>query len=283
MVRTVKFFIISFVFLLILSFPVFSFGVETFQLTDYDGDRFRVTNILDPDINANGEVIWIRDDAWVRRNDVFLYDSQGNIRSLTEGLSNIPRGSLRAPKLNDLGQAVWIGDPPSSSPEIFLGSDPIFYNGQTINRLRNEPIIKNYDPLINNKGQIVWTGITGTDNINGSSYYHSEIFSYDGNSTKQLTSGKALANSYTPALSDTGYITWVTKNTPFLPIENTDIYLYHDGVTQRITNDSNFDIAPQVNSKGEVAWLTLSDSDAGINFYDGTEIKHLVVQRFRSS
>ena len=66
---------------------------------------------------------------------------------------------------------------------------------------------------------------------------------------------------------------WVTENNE--SGTETDIYLYHEGATQRITNDAYLDIAPKVNSNGELAWLTISGPEPGVNFFDGIDIMHL--------
>lgn len=268
MARTVKFFIIPFIFLLILSFPVSSFGGEIIQLTDGDGTQFRIASDLD--INANGQVIWAQNDIGRGIADVLLYDGQSNITSLTGSLSNFPLGSFVSPKLNDSGQAVWTGNPPLSPPEVF------FYDGSIINRFATSS--NTADLSINNDGQIVWTGTAGTGDFQGTPYSSNEIFSYQGGSITQLTNGGTL-RSFSPSLSKAdGYVSWITESTPLAlsgGMQYTDVYLYHDGVTQRITNDSNGGFGPQVNSKGELAWLTLSGPNPGVNFYDGTEIKRL--------
>ena len=144
------------IFMLTLGFVLFSpvsgFG-EPIQLTDYDGTNLRVSS--SPDINASGEIIWIRDDALTGNMDVMLYDGQGgNPHLLTTGETSW------SPEINDAGQAAWFGsllgdfDPASSTAKVF------FYNGSTTDHFEsnfeNGSSTQNSSVNINNSGQLVW-------------------------------------------------------------------------------------------------------------------------------
>lgn len=230
---------------------------EPLQLTNDDGTQF--LNIS-PDINANGDVIWLRQDkSGFTNSDILFHDGLG-IVSLTDSF-NGPLGlgyDFSSPKLNDSGLAVWFGTENNSFAEnVFL------YDGQTINQITSQPTGGGQSLSFNNLEQAVWTGLAGASD--------NEIFLYNGNSVTQLTDGPLSSSS--PALSNNGYVTWVTQNTA--SGGDSDIYRYFDGSVERITNDAFSDLAPKVNSNGQLAWLTASGPDAGVQFYDGTQITRL--------
>lgn len=230
---------------------------EPLQLTNDDGTQF--LNIS-PDINANGDVIWLRQDkSGFTNSDILFHDGLG-IVSLTDSF-NGPLGlgyDFSSPKLNDSGLAVWFGTENNSFAEnVFL------YDGQTINQITSQPTGGGQSLSFNNLKQAVWTGLAGASD--------NEIFLYNGNSVTQLTDGPLSSSS--PALSNSGYVTWVTQNTA--SGGDFDIYRYFDGSVERITNDAFSDLAPKVNSNGQLAWLTASGPDAGVQFYDGGQITRL--------
>ena len=250
---------LHFILIAFLLSPVIGFAAETLQLTDDSGLSFLNTM---PSVNTNGEVIWIRQDqSGAGHSDVLFYDELGTV-SLTDNFSDLDY-EFFSPQLNDFGQAVWYGNEVSGSSKENI----FYYDGLNINEITQNLPWRSEDPLINNSGKVVWAG---TMAVEGQSFLDSEIFYYDGIDLVQLTDGPLW--SLEPTISD-DFVVWTTANTE--GGGDSDIYRYHDGVTERITNDSFSDVAPKVNDSGQVAWITASGPDAGIRFYDGTDITRL--------
>ncbi|MCP4710786.1 MAG: biopolymer transporter Tol, partial [Planctomycetes bacterium] len=131
---------------------------------------------IDPQINANGQVVWCGHDGadW----EIFFYDGITVAR-----LTNNSRQDL-GPQINDSGHVVWYGN-----GEIF------FYDGTDITRLGNNSTDLN--PRINGKGHIVWQHYDGHDY---------EIFLYNGSTGARLTDNSF--DDLHPRINDSGHVVW---------------------------------------------------------------------------
>jgi hypothetical protein len=165
---------------------------------------------------------------------------------LTRQISINPLYDDVNPRINNSGQAVWIGND-ENDDEIY------FFNGVVTQRLTND----NLDvgaPEINDSGWLVWYGSDG-----GGDW---EIFLYDGTSTTQLTNN-SFYDSY-PKINANGWVTWLGTYTPFAH----QVYLYNGTEVQRITSSSYSSENVQINDNGWVVW----DRNGQVWLFDGTQI-----------
>jgi hypothetical protein len=218
------------------------------QLTDndyYDGD---------PQINDNGEVVWIGSDD--NDYEIYLYDG-----STIKQLTNNDYDDI-LPQINDNGQVVWTGLDDDDYHEIFI------YDGVTTIRLTDNDY-EDFAPQINNNGQVVWVASLG---LNANS---DEIFLYDGSTIKQLTDNESIDQG--PLINNDGQVVWKGRDDDGYWDE---IYFYDGSAIIRLTDNNYLDKNPQINDNGQVVWEAYLDPDAKSNsgeifLYDGSTVKQL--------
>lgn len=156
------------------------------------------------------------------------------------------------PQINNNGYIVWFAND-GSEDEIY------FYDGTEIIQITDNSYF-DWNPKINNIGQIVWT-------VHGISS-GSEIFFYDGTSIIRLTDNDY--DEYFPEINDNGQVVW----SGFDEFWNYDleIFLYDGTSVKNISNNDFADYNPQINDKGYVVW---SGDDGEVYLYDGTSVTKL--------
>ena len=103
-----------------------------------------------------------------------------------------------------------------------------------------------FNPNINDKGHIIWTGYDGND---------TEVFLYDGSTVTQLTENEYRDEAF--MINNSGQITWqgVVGN------EDNEIFFYDGSTIIQLTDNSYHDTNPQLSDNGIVVWTGYDGSD----------------------
>ncbi len=223
-------------------------GTGTIQLTDNANED------LLPQINNNGWVTWMACDGNHCTHEdayrIFLYDGSGTSQ-LTDNAYDCCSSKRHGPRMNNIGEVVWVehGD---TAPEIWL------YDGANTIQLSDNDY-GDYDPEINNNGQVIWRG--------------GGIWLYDGSSSEEISNTGSGHQ-----ISDNGEVVWYDYETTVG--DDTEIFLYDGATTTQLTHNNDDDTVPHINATGEVVWTgshLFFETDMGafsrdtIFLYDGTE------------
>ena len=146
-------------------------------------------------------------------------------------------------------------------------ADIFLYDGTSTTQLSNDPNIDNYQPDMNNNGDVVWTGVTPPGVTPEAPTSH--IFLYDGTSTTQLSNNPYI-NNESPQINDNGYVVWWGFDESGAAL----IFLYDGTSTTQLTTN-NFSLFPQINDNGWVVWTEFDGWDCHIFLYDGTSTTQL--------
>jgi hypothetical protein len=182
--------------------------------------------------NDNGEIVVEVKQTGPEsfKSDILLF-ADGETRAIATG----PENDL-APAMNNSTQIVWYeGLGPDSEIQFFNGeiSFPLTDNG-----------FNDASPVINEHGQVAWTGIGETDGGFGGLAYL-----FDGLET--LTLGPSIGGR--PAINDLGHVLWATSTG-----STTSGLSVYDGTTIFSVSDSarfssRLDSSP-INNRGEFVW-----------------------------
>jgi hypothetical protein len=208
---------------LIMALPgAASTSYTTTQLTD------NATNSeFLPQINITGQVVW---SGW---NGITLF-SGGTTTQLASS------GSM--PQINDSGQVVW-EDWDGSDTEICLYS-----SGTTTKLTDNDYPYNDSYPQINAVGQVIWASDAGSyDQI-----YELFLYSPDGGGQATMLTDNAYLSDYNdhmPQLNNAGEVVWLGWDG-----HDSEVYLFSDGVTTKLTDNAFDDVCVQINNLGQVVW-----------------------------
>ncbi len=213
-------------------------------------------------INKRGDMVWAElvdkpgvtpDPYWPPdwNAEIFFYDhANGQIYQLTNNLFYD-----RAPRLNDLGDVVWMAND-GTDDEIFL----FRYTNRDAN---GNPVItqitygNNYWPdalpMINNNGEIVWEAML-------SGKYQVMYYNYNTNDLRQITVNLAY-NNIAPKINNNGIIVWTRD---YLG-EDAEIYIYdfNDDPPhpKPVTANAYDDMDPDINDNGDIVWTARVGAD----------------------
>lgn len=268
----------------------------------YDITRLTDNTYLEwePQLNENGQVVWWSE---VKRNglltgyvsEIFLYDGISVKKITDNGLDAVE------PRINDQGKIVWLGQNEANiaidpTAPFDYSYDVFLYDGETV-RL-TDVSKRNAFVDINGNGQVVWHA----EDYNGS-YLFSEIFLFDGTNTIMLTEddddgGRDLY----PRINANGQVVWCGDNgirmfdggtVKQIPVEgicygsnlqindrgdvawsatvgeDSEIYLYKEGVVTRLTDNDRMETGVRINGGGQVVWQGFDGEDYEIYLYDG--------------
>lgn len=217
---------------------------ETRQLSDNEDEDW----LLAVD---NGQVLYLSDkDGDFNPDSLVLNDGTQTV-TLATGLASPPRNAML-----DQGQVVWEGSD-GNDTEIYLYHDGIVAN------LTDNDIDDRWPCL--SEGKVVWIDFLRHE-FNGEVYYYSEnIFLFDGAQTVVVTNGVYPWN----VKIDHNQIVWSAWDGA-----DQDIYLYREGVTTNLSDNTFSDWGPQIRD-GQVLWAADSDGDNTpdrLFLYDGTQV-----------
>jgi hypothetical protein len=199
-----------------------------------------------PQINANGDVVWqrgVNDNCDPLQQayyyDIFLYD--GNT---SENISKNMDVNDEYPQINDAGIVVW-----ESGGQIYSYSEGVS------EKISNNPGYTNSAPqIINQCGLVVWQGCNNSD---------CEIFLYKyGFGAINISNDPGHHDEF-PQINERGQVVWVKDYSCGSGlcsyeqgIKGLEVMLY-DPFEKTLTNISNRngdDEDPQINDRGEVVW-----------------------------
>ncbi|GMU38204.1 MAG: hypothetical protein KJ057_17750 [Phycisphaerae bacterium] len=133
-------------------------------------------------------------------------------------------------------------------------------------------------PKNNNLGQFVFAKRIGTFGEDE----RDDIMFYDGEQLINITSDtRHPRRDATPDINDNGNIVWRRAIGPQGPFgRTTEIMIYSDGETYRLTDDDLDDRAPRINNLGHIVWnkadrLGCLETSAQLMYYDGEDFYQL--------
>jgi len=233
------------------------------QITDNSYDD------LYPQINNNGDIAWRQDDG-TYMSIMFYEEVEDTIWEIRTSARDTSWNTL-VPFMNNNGDIVW-HENTGYAYNIF------FYDNSSGNifALTTDTIVDNYNPKINDSGEIVWFRYY-SDFFITSRDYHS-IFFYDTNIgsgayiwTLETEIGALETNieRHEPRISNSGNVVWAFYDEG---LSDTEIYYYDlqaDEVLQ-LTDNSGYDVIPDINSDGDVAYREEAEEEMrdDIIFYD---------------
>lgn len=168
-----------------------------------------------PQINKNGYVVWEGD------GEIYLFKAS-KVFQLTNNRWNYN------PNINDLGQVVWTQN-----------SDIYIYSGSIITQIGGDLSSWQKEPSINNTGNMVWS-----EQYEGKDY---EIYSYNGNTTFQLTNNQYQDSS--PQIGDNGNIAWSRWNQ-----SESMVLLYDGGNIIEIDSDEHGHESLKINNNAHLVF-----------------------------
>lgn len=250
-------------------------------------------NDRSPQVNASGQVVWHGDIHSNNQNEIFLYDhASGESIQLTSNALND-----NYPQINNNGEVSWSGGTGNDDVEIYLaksctschsfpsGETP--YDGHATIQVTNND---SYDggTVMNNNGQIVWTGCAGeTDACNF------ELFLYDIASQNTVRLTNNTFSDSEQKINDRGNIVWQQYDGSDLEIFYTksctqchafpsDETPYDGHATVQLSDNSYDEQDPQINRRGQVIWpreVTWGDYRL-MTYKDGSSVKEIPLPDF---
>jgi hypothetical protein len=204
-----------------------------------------------PEINDKGAVIWQglgqkKDHKGRFRyiNTIMLNES-GKTRNL-----EVDTVAAKTPDINNQGIIVlsrWVDKADPTEKKVahgYTGVFEIFLQGGDKGKFLTDSKTyqNNKNPMINDKGMIVWHG-----QIKGKT---AEIYLYDGKKTKRLTKNKLKDTM--PVINNNGEVVWQGRRS------GGDEIFYYDGSTVRqITDNFYDDREPWINDNGVIVWAAM--------------------------
>lgn len=191
-----------------------------------------------PDMNDKGQVVW--QALVVKTCDIFLYDN------VAKTVTNITNNNWfdDSPQLSEKGEVVWIGADESNEKRVF------YYDGKNSLPVKITYSDNNYLPQINDKGQMTWYALAGTDY---------EIFVHDvkdlGNIPVTSFGEYIYDNMVYPKINNRGEVVWFRYCKSME--EPTDIFVY-EIKTNTLALVDEFDGGrgqPEINDKGQIVWI----------------------------
>lgn len=214
------------------------------QLTDHEIDHVAHAN---PQINNPGDITWQewgKDGARVvlRKGGVMHYSSP-YCYSVTS-----------PPWLNNLGQMVW-----AQIPKQFDKAQIFFYDGVTTHQLTSSTDGDNIDPIINDRGDIIWAHQNPANKSHDLQHYRAGTYT-------TITPWLYYVNNYSYALNNLGEIVWMADG----PLVGPNLHVYYDGANHLIDNNKvvNY-ICPAINNQGLVAYAAQSQGLVLTNYRTG--------------
>lgn len=225
-----------------------------------------ITIYASPALNSRDEVVWqgvIQETDKKGRplsvNALFLFDGKKTKRVYTDVTS------AQSPAINNNGAIVFQGWVNKSADYEkgrtggygYAGAFEIFMvdeNGILKKLTDSRPDMDNQSPHINDRGMVVWSGLADENNT--------EIYLYDGNTTKRLSNNKSQDRR--PRINNSGDVVWYGSDGRYSQI------FHYDGKTVRqITNSSYNNMDPSINNRGDVVWA------AQIGQYNQIQVTHI--------
>jgi hypothetical protein len=231
---------------------VWAGGTELYDIYQYDGtSTSNITNSPDvsefaPQINVTGQIVW-QGCGESTGCEIYFYDG------LT--IKKISNNELldRSPQLNAKGEVVWETCAEEESEVI---CDVYLYDGATVKNISAAE--DNRYPLINDNGQVVWRGRTGTNFA---------IYLYDGLSAKDI-SNDTVNQFSAPQMNSSGQVVWAGSDG--------EIHLYDGTTVKNISNREKTDSVPQINDNGQVAWAGMTETgNNAIFLFDGNSVRNI--------
>ncbi len=220
---------------------------QIWQITDNSDDD------LYPQINNNGDIAWQEDDG-TTMTILFYEEAEDTIWEIRTSARDTSWNTL-VPFMNNNGDIVW-------HENTGFAYNIFFYDNSTGNifQLTSDVTADNYNPKINDSGEMVWFWYF-TDLFITSRDYHSILF-YDTN----LGSGEYIwsfdtaigeletnIERYEPKISNSGNVVWAFYDEG---LSDTEIYYYDrlTGEVLQLTDNTDYDVIPDINSDGDVVY-----------------------------
>jgi hypothetical protein len=211
-------------------------GGATAKLTNAEVDHI---NHSGPRINNQGTIIW---NEW-------LGDHFRMVRRSAEGGLSYSDNfyTLGSPKINDRDEVVWSGTLTSVDPyaQIF------YWHGATLETITSDAA-SNVQPLINNRGDIVYAKFIATDSY--------DLYLYNGSSHTHTKIGSSASDNLLYQLNDQGQVSWISNNGR--------LYLYSGASNTFIAPTDYYNGYRQLgylNNHGQVVYQS---SDCKLKLYD---------------
>lgn len=215
----------------------------------YDGSAAEMLDVGgqnsgSPDINANGIIVFAR-YGWYQ---MMVFECQlatwtnGNFNRLLAWPGN--RYAIINPRINNNGQIAFIlYDGEAKLYEIHL-----FSNGT--DKTIGGPFAFVQYIQINSNGWVVWNN--ETSNLQ----FSRGIYLYNGTETKKI-SPDDLFDSLAPDMNDAGQVVYSHGGCDAM-----DIYVYAQGVTQKLSASAKFNYDPRINNGGHIVWWSTDQWDS---------------------
>jgi hypothetical protein len=203
-----------------------------------------------PQINNQGDIAYVQ--ASLAGTSVLLLKG-GAPHYASPSFSEISSDGL---SLNNLGQVVWSQRKNIAGEKFQI----YFYDGVNTLPLTSDVDGDNLRPLINDRGDIIWTHKTGAGG-NDLRHYRAETYT---------TITSSLHVSYQNyALNNLGEIAWMAAG----PNPGQNLYVHYDGTNHRMANTKIFpDVCPALNDRGKVAYAVQNRGVALTDYRAGTTI-----------
>jgi len=205
-----------------------------------------------PKINNNGDIAWQQDDG-THMTILFFEKAEDTIWEIVTSDRDNSWNTL-VPFMNNNGDIVW-HENTGDSYNIF------FYDNSTGNilQLTSDVAVDNYNPKINDNREITWFRYF-SDAVAGRDYY--SIVFYDATLgyaqyiwTLETIIGAFAMNveRHEPQICNNGSVIW---NFYDLGLSDTEIYYFdrQAGRVLQLTDNSDFDVGPDINSNGDAVW-----------------------------
>lgn len=197
-------------------------------------------------INNQGRVVWVEQDAVTGLSDIMLYD--GAIAKHIPGGDGFLWGYVVYPQINNSGQVMWLGKKTDDNDEynIYLYSNDSttqvthYTNDGTyvgiIDLYENYSDAKtSFAPHLNNNGEIVW--VTKVPNSAKPAYLDLAVQVYSGGQITQLDRwtvdphitanwGDAALHAVYVQINDAGQVAWSRYNGADVPNRSSDFEIY---------------------------------------------------------
>jgi pimeloyl-ACP methyl ester carboxylesterase len=198
---------------------------------------------------SSGQVVWVGEHSPMTSDrDVYLYKDGQMIELTHDGDLSFNDYSCQIRE----GRVVWQRE----AREICL-----YENGLKQTLIRSPYGVIENEPQVGDGGVawVHWDWQAGA---------FQQIFFYDGNAVRQITSDPAYKN--TPQVSG-GQIVWTGRSTS---LDSQEIYLYDGQQVRRLTQNAYPDLAPQI-SDGQIVWQGWDGQDYEIYLFDGNQVRAL--------
>lgn len=241
------------------------------QMTDNSkDDRY-------PKINNNGDIAWQEDDG-TSMTILFYEKAEDTIWEIAVNDTDNSWNTM-VPFMNNNGDIVW---------HVNTGFcyNIFFYNNFTenISQLTSDVTANNYNPKINDNREITWFRYY-TDILITLKDYHFIVFfdTFLGSAEfiwSLETSIGALETNIErrePKISNSGNVIWAHYDEG---LSDTEIYYYdrQAGEVLQLTDNSDYDVIPDINSNGDAVWRI-----QGEVYHDIISYKHSTEERINIS